>query len=151
LPAPDVPRAAGALRIRYDGGIGTLRSNSVRMFVRSETDDYVYVSGCVDDPDVDGIWDIDVGAHVPEGISLPAELGVDDASPQLTVNLYRYEDGREPRRAEFPASSDVEASGMLARFDAGEALEFDAVLTKPCDGSCRAQRSEVELSARLSW
>jgi len=122
------------------------------MFVKSESERSVHLSGCVDDPDVDGMWDVDVSASVPEGAALPAAFGSDETSPRVMVRLYRHQDGEPERHAEFDATEDVEVSGSLVRFDQqSKALEFDATLTKLCAGDCRSERSEVEIAARLSW
>lgn len=120
------------------------------MFVRTQTERVVYLSGCTND--ADGMWDVDVVTSVPEEPQLPAPFGTEDSAPMLNVRLYRYQEDHFVQSALFDEGNEVDVAGRLDAFEpASGALEFDAMLDKPCFGDCSSKRSRVDVAARLTW
>lgn len=149
-PSEDALETVGSFRVHYIGGIGELDAKDMQMFVQTQTEDSLYLSGCVNDED--GMWDVDVVSSAPPDLELPAPFGSQSDAPKLTVNLYRYYEGDGSQSALFDDENLAEVTGTLDAFDTtlGE-LDLAAMLDKPCHGDCATKRSHVDIEARLTW
>jgi hypothetical protein len=149
-PPASARETAGLFRVHYVGGIGELEREGMPMFVETQTERAVYLSGCTNDED--GMWDVDVVSIVPEDLELPAMFGSEDSTPTLAVRLYRYREDEAMQPALFDDKNLAEVVGTLDALDTSMGkLELDAMLDKPCAGDCSAERSHVDVEARLTW